>query len=68
MIEIVSATQRRDDFWRPFVAPGTVFENAPDDGHAHSFHLISPASLGAFGPTCIACLKCGWVKSWGEPA
>jgi hypothetical protein len=60
-------TERRDAFWAPFVLPGTVYEAAPDDGHAHDFHPISPKSLGSFGPTGTACLKCGWFIAWGDP-
>ena len=59
------ATLRRDDFWRPFLLPGTVFDNEPDDGHDHAYHLISPASINPTGrPMGMACLKCGWFKAW----
>jgi hypothetical protein len=55
-------------FWGPFVSPKTRYENEPDDGHIHRFHLISPRSVGSFGPTANACVRCGWIKSWGNPS
>lgn len=64
---MVTPAERRTSFWAPFVAPGTVYENDPDDGHDHRFMAISPVSLGTFGPTGIACIRCGWFKSWGKP-
>lgn len=61
----ITPKQRRDDFWRPYMRSDTIYESDPADGHRHDFAAISPKTLGNFGPTCIACLACGWVKSWG---
>lgn len=55
-------------FWAPFVHPDTRYEAEPDDGHDHKFQLISPKSLGTFGPMATVCVRCGWLKAWGKPS
>lgn len=62
-----TAAERRSAFWSAFIAPDVVYPNDPADGHEHQYLHVSPRSLGAFGPMCVACVQCGWVRDWGEP-
>ena len=61
---MTTPTERRTSFWRPFI--DRVWMNDPDDGHEHDFQLISPKSLGTFGPTGVVCVHCGWFRAWGK--